>query len=122
MPHMKRLYGAAYRLTGDAADAEDLVQETLLRAYRRFHLFVPGSNVKAWLLTILRNTERNRRRDAARAIVVVDNQAVDDSEMRDAASTESLETRRTSSRSCLDASITTSRSIGLKPRSVTRTW
>ncbi len=66
MPHMKRLYGAAYRLTGDAADAEDLVQETLLRAYRRFHLFVPGSNAKAWLLTILQNLRTDLLRKKGR--------------------------------------------------------
>ena len=53
MPHMKRLYGAAYRLTGNAADAEDLVQETFLRAFRRFHLFIPGSNARPrWMRDI----------------------------------------------------------------------
>jgi RNA polymerase sigma-70 factor (ECF subfamily) len=66
MPHLKRLYGAAYRLTGNAADAEDLVQETLLRAYRRFHLFVPGSNAKAWLLTILQNLRTDLLRKKGR--------------------------------------------------------
>ena len=67
MPHMKRLYGAAYRLTGNPADAEDLVQETLLRAYRRFHLFVPGSNIKAWLLTILQNLRTDLLRKKGRS-------------------------------------------------------
>ena len=66
MPHMRRLYAAAYRLTGNAADAEDLVQETLLRAYRRFHLFVPGSNAKAWLLTILQNLRTDLLRKKGR--------------------------------------------------------
>ena len=63
---MKRLYGAAYRLTGNPADAEDLVQETLLRAYRRFHLFAPGSNLKAWLLTILQNLRTDLLRKKGR--------------------------------------------------------
>jgi RNA polymerase sigma-70 factor, ECF subfamily len=67
MPHMKRLYGAAYRLTGNVADAEDLVQETFLRAYRRFHLFVPGSNAKAWLLTILQNIRTDLLRKKGRS-------------------------------------------------------
>ena len=67
MPHMKRLYGAAYRLTGNPADAEDLVQETLLRAYRRFHLFVPGSNIKAWLLPILQNLRTDLLRKKGRS-------------------------------------------------------
>ena len=66
MPHLKRLYGAAYRMTGNPADAEDLVQETLLRAYRRFHLFVPGSNAKAWLLTILQNIRTDLLRKKGR--------------------------------------------------------
>jgi len=67
MPHMKRVYGAAYRMTGNAADAEDLVQETFLRAYRRFHLFTPGSNAKAWLLTILQNLRTDFLRKKGRS-------------------------------------------------------
>jgi RNA polymerase sigma-70 factor, ECF subfamily len=67
---MRRLYGAAYRLTGNAADAEDLVQETFLRAYRRFHLFVPGSNAKAWLLTILQNIRTDLLRKKGRTPVL----------------------------------------------------
>ena len=66
MPHMRRLYGAAYRLTGNVAEAEDLVQETFLRAYRRFHLFAPGSNAKAWLLTILHNIRTDLLRKKGR--------------------------------------------------------
>jgi RNA polymerase sigma-70 factor (ECF subfamily) len=66
MPHLKPLFGAAYRLTGNVADAEDLVQETLLRAYRSFHRFAPGSNAKAWLFTILQNLRTDLLRKAGR--------------------------------------------------------
>ena len=53
LPHLDRLWAAARRLAHQDADAEDLVQETFLRAYRTFHNFVPGTNSRAWLLTIL---------------------------------------------------------------------
>jgi len=53
MPHLKRLYGTAYRMTSNAADAEDLVQESLLRAFRGFERFEAGTNLRAWLFTIL---------------------------------------------------------------------
>ena len=56
MPHMSALYSAALRLTRNTADAEDLVQETYLRAYRGFGGFRDGTNVKAWLYKILSNT------------------------------------------------------------------
>jgi RNA polymerase sigma-70 factor (ECF subfamily) len=79
------VYRTALRLTRNAADAEDLTQETYVRALRASGRFQWGTNLKAWLLTILRNADRNRRRDAARAIVVIDDQAVDASEVRDEA-------------------------------------
>ena len=53
---MSALYSAAVRLTRNASDAEDLVQETYLRAYRGFRGFREGSNIKAWLYRILSNT------------------------------------------------------------------
>src|ERR1043165_221940 len=56
LPHLDTLYRVGRRLTGETADAEDLVQETLLRAWRGWAGFTTGSNVRAWLLTILRNT------------------------------------------------------------------
>jgi len=72
MPHLKPLFGAAYRMTGSVADAEDLVQETFLRAYRSFHRFAPGSNAKAWLLTILQNLRTDRLRKSGRAPTLVE--------------------------------------------------
>ncbi|NIM51727.1 MAG: sigma-70 family RNA polymerase sigma factor [Gemmatimonadales bacterium] len=62
LPHVDFLYSFALRLTAEPAFAEDLVQETMLKAYRAWHQFRPGSNVKAWLATILRNTFINERR------------------------------------------------------------
>ena len=53
LPQLRALFGMAYRLTGNAHDAEDLVQETMLRAYRAFDRFRPGTNARAWLFTIL---------------------------------------------------------------------
>ncbi|MFA5882584.1 MAG: sigma-70 family RNA polymerase sigma factor [Acidimicrobiia bacterium] len=56
MPYMDALYSAAMRMTRNPADAEDLVQETYLRAYRGFGGFQEGTNLKAWLYKILTNT------------------------------------------------------------------
>ncbi|MBE7448545.1 MAG: sigma-70 family RNA polymerase sigma factor [Kofleriaceae bacterium] len=65
LPHLDALYGAAYRLARNPRDAEDLVQEALLRAYRFWDTFEKDSNCRAWLLRILTNTfinEYQRRR------------------------------------------------------------
>ncbi len=59
MPLMDSLYGAAMRMTRNKADAEDLVQETYLKAYRGFGGFTEGTNLKAWLYRILTNTYIN---------------------------------------------------------------
>src|SRR5581483_5756491 len=71
------LYRTALRLTRDPADADDLVQETYLKAFRAADRFAPGTNLRAWLFTILHNTARNRARDRAREAVDVDSDAVE---------------------------------------------
>jgi RNA polymerase sigma-70 factor (ECF subfamily) len=66
MEYMPSLYSAAMRMTRKPADAEDLVQETYLRAYRGFGGFKEGTNLKAWLYRILTNTFINRYRSQQR--------------------------------------------------------
>ncbi len=71
------LYRTALRLTRSPADAEDLVQDTYLKAFRAADRFEPGTNLRAWLFTILHNTARNRARDRAREAVTVDSEIVE---------------------------------------------
>ncbi len=66
MQYAPQLYSAALRMTRNAADAEDLVQETFLKAYRSFHTFAEGSNLRAWLYRILTNTFINTYRSKQR--------------------------------------------------------
>src|SRR5262245_42496954 len=75
--YLDSLYRTALRLTRDRADAEDLVQETYLKAFRAAERFESGSNLRAWLFTILHNTSMNRLRDRARDRVTVDSDIVD---------------------------------------------
>src|SRR5436309_15398362 len=77
LSHIDRLYGTALRLTRRAADAEDLVQDTYLKAFRSAHQFEPVTNLKAWLFTILHNTFRNARRHDGRNPVDVDSEVVE---------------------------------------------
>jgi RNA polymerase sigma-70 factor, ECF subfamily len=65
---MRSLYGTALRMTGNAHDAEDLVQETLLRAYRGFARFEPGTNIRAWLYTILHRVRTDAFRQQQRTV------------------------------------------------------
>jgi RNA polymerase sigma-70 factor, ECF subfamily len=62
------LYAAALRFTGSRAEAEDVVQEAYLRAFRHFDRFNPGTNCRAWLFTIVRNVFLNRVRRAGREV------------------------------------------------------
>jgi RNA polymerase sigma-70 factor (ECF subfamily) len=71
MPLMPQLYSAALRLTRNPADAEDLVQEAYLRAYRGFGGFTEGTNLKAWLYRILTNTFINAYRKRQRQPITV---------------------------------------------------
>jgi RNA polymerase sigma-70 factor, ECF subfamily len=66
MPLLDQLYGAALRMTRNAPDAEDLVQETYLKAYSAFKSFTQGTNLKAWLYRILTNTYINGYRKRQR--------------------------------------------------------
>jgi len=59
-PHFRALEKRAMRLTGNDADAADLVQDALVRAFRFWHTFTPGTGVAQWLFTVLRNTHFNR--------------------------------------------------------------
>ena len=77
MPYMSALYSAALRMTRNPSDAEDLVQETYLRAYRGFGGFKEGTNLKAWLYKILTNTFINSYRAKKRRPDEVD---LDDTE------------------------------------------
>ncbi|HEX9365676.1 MAG TPA: sigma-70 family RNA polymerase sigma factor [Vicinamibacterales bacterium] len=77
LAHIDSLYGTALRLTRRAPDAEDLVQDTYLKAFRSAHQFEAGTNLKAWLFTILHNTFRNIRRHDGRNPVDVDSEAVE---------------------------------------------
>jgi RNA polymerase sigma-70 factor (ECF subfamily) len=70
--HSDSLYGAAYRLTRNARDAEDLVQDSLLRAYRFWDSFEQDSNCKAWLLRIVTNTFINEYQRKKRSREVLD--------------------------------------------------
>ena len=72
------LYTTALRLTRSRPDAEDLVQDTMVKALRFSDRFTRGTNLKAWLYTILHNTWRNRRRGASRDPVEIDSPQVED--------------------------------------------
>jgi len=67
LPHLDAVYRFAFRLAGSAPDAEDLVQETFLRAYRSWDKYEPGTRAKSWLFTICRNAFlRQRQHDSRR--------------------------------------------------------
>ena len=78
LPLLPGMYSAAFRLTRNASDAEDLLQETFLRAYRGFHQFQEGTNLKAWLYRILTNTFINSYRKKQREPQVSPTEEIED--------------------------------------------
>jgi RNA polymerase sigma-70 factor, ECF subfamily len=77
LAQLDSLYRTALRLTRNPADAEDLVQDTFLKAFRAADRFEPGTNLRAWLFTILHNSALNRARDRARNAVTVNSDTVE---------------------------------------------
>ena len=76
--YLEPLFATAMRLTRNRADAEDLVQDTVVRALRFRDRFEAGTNLRAWLYTILHNTWRNRIRDTAREATDVDSERIEE--------------------------------------------
>ena len=76
--HLSGLFGASLRLTRNRANAEDVLQETFLRAWRSFHTFRPGTNARAWLYRILMNAYIDGYRKTAREPEVVEQDDVDE--------------------------------------------
>jgi RNA polymerase sigma-70 factor, ECF subfamily len=72
LPHASRLFRLAMWLERNRADAEDVVQDTMIQALRSFHRYQPGTNCRAWLITILQRIVSNRRRAKGRSIIVSD--------------------------------------------------
>src|SRR5512143_1990816 len=72
LPHVDRLFRLAMWFERNRAEAEDLVQETMMQALQSFHRFQPGTNCRAWLATILHHVRSNRRRARGRSPLVDD--------------------------------------------------
>jgi RNA polymerase sigma-70 factor (ECF subfamily) len=85
MPMLDQLYAAALRMTRNPADAEDLVQETFLKAFAAFESFTEGTNLKAWLYRILTNTYINGYRRRQRQPVQQPTEEITDWQLADAA-------------------------------------
>lgn len=77
MPHINSMYNFAYRLTLDQDDSKDLVQDTYLKAYRFIESFQQGTNAKAWLFRILKNSFINDYRKKSKEPSKVDYQEVE---------------------------------------------
>ena len=86
MPFVDQLYAAALRMTRNPADAEDLVQETFLKAYAAFHQFEEGTNLKAWLYRILTNTFINSYRKRQRQPLQAPTEEITDWQLAEAES------------------------------------
>jgi len=72
LPHSDLLYNFALRMTNNAADADDLLQETFLKAYRFWDKYEQGTNIRAWLFRIMKNSYINRYRKEAKEPDTVD--------------------------------------------------
>jgi len=105
LSYVDSLYGTALRLTRKAADAEDLVQDTYLKAFRSSSQFARGTNLKAWLFTILHNTYRNMRRHDGRNPVEVDSEMVESAQSTDASGVASETPEQLLTRATLDADL-----------------
>ncbi len=106
MQYARQLYSAAMRMTRNPSDAEDLVQETYLKAYRAYHTFQEGTNLKAWLYRILTNTYINKYRKDSRRPSEVDLGTVEDMYLyRRLGSEESAEAARTTEDRVLDGMV-----------------
>ncbi|MDK7179900.1 sigma-70 family RNA polymerase sigma factor [Corynebacterium riegelii] len=81
MPLLDQLYGGALRMTRNPQDAEDLLQETYLKAYNAFDSFKPGTNLKAWLYRIMTNTYINNYRKMKRRPLETSAEDVTDSQL-----------------------------------------
>jgi len=77
-PHLNVMYAVALRMTADEKDAEDLVQDGLLRGFRFFHRFEQGTNMKAWLIKIMTNIFLNRVKKASRRPPLVELESIDE--------------------------------------------
>lgn len=86
LPFVDQLYAAALRMTRNPADAEDLVQETFLKAFAAFHQFQPGTNLKAWLYRILTNTYINSYRKRQRQPIQAPTEEITDWQLAEAES------------------------------------
>lgn len=90
MPLLDQLYGAALRMTRNPADAEDLVQETYIKAFQGFRSYKPGTNLKAWLYRILTNAYINSYRKAQRRPAEYATDDITDSQIAETASHTSI--------------------------------
>jgi RNA polymerase sigma-70 factor, ECF subfamily len=86
LPFLDQLYAAAMRMTRNPADAEDLLQETFLKAYAAFHQFEEGTNLKAWLYRILTNTYINSYRRRQRQPIQAPTDEITDWQLAEAES------------------------------------
>src|SRR6185503_2750215 len=103
--YLEPLFATAMRLTRNRADAEDLVQDTMVRALRFRDRFEPGTNLRAWLYTILHNTWRNRIRDTAREATDVDSERIEELASRADGPAELETPERVLIRSTMDADL-----------------